>query len=218
MPEVDWTQAKCREVDPEVMFPPTGRAHKKIRNAAKAICRGRDGRNACPVREACRDWAVEVGDYGNGGIWGGLSDRERKTFAATGHDPSLSIVTVDLVIGRPVPKDEGLPRAKEAGGQRPRRTHRANADGAGGRQRGAKKAGRPARQRTGEVVVLSTRRLPSNLGCDTARGVGEDAVAGDLRGRSRRPRKVAAVDQASRSAVRAVAVRRLRVVVDGDIA
>ena len=217
MPEVDWALAKCTSVDPEVMYPPSGRPNKKIRNAAKAICRGRDGRNACPVREACRDWAIEIGDY-NGGIWGGLSDRERKNFSKTGQDPCIVPITVE----RPscvVAKDEDVPGGKEAGRRpRPRRADRANAPGAGGRGKRTKKSGRPARQRTGEVIVLPTRRLPTNHGCPTARGLGEDAVAGDLRGRPRRSREVAAMDTSAGASVRAVAMRRLRVVMDGDIA
>jgi hypothetical protein len=209
VPEIDWTQAKCSG-DPELMFPPTGRAHKKQRQHAKELCRGRAGRAPCPLREACRDDAVAHGDY-NGGIYGGLSDRERKVFVKTGFDAAATVA------GGPINADAGLPGRNEAR-DRPRRVNRADAAGPGGRRGGAKKKRRPARQRTGEVVVLSSRRVPKDHGCSTARGVGEDAVAGDLRGRPRRPRQVAAMGPSTGSPVGAVALRRLRVIMDGDIA
>lgn len=211
MPEVDWTQANCRDVDPEMMFPPSGRANKQLRKEAKAVCRGQDGRNTCPIRELCRDYAVEQGDFWSGGIWGGLSDRERRAYAKKGIDAAAEADS------RPVKQDARTDGRQSKSRDKTRRPDRKNAAGSRGRDRGAKKAGRPARQRTGEVVVLSTRRLPTNHGCDTARGLGEDAVAGDLRGRSRRPRQVAAMGPAPGSAIRSVAVRRLRIVMDGDI-
>lgn len=214
--EPDWTQAKCRLHDPELFFPQSGRANKKQRLAAKAVCRGTNDRVECPVREACRDNAVVGLTLSEGeqreitGIWGGLSERERRAFARTGLDP--------VNAGREVAKDEGLP-ARDQGGDKGRRANRKNAAGGGRRSKsGAKATGRPARKRASQARVLPTRRLPTNHGCATARGVGEDAVAGDLRGRPRRSREVAAMGATARSAIRAVALRSMRVAVDGDVA
>lgn len=63
----DWRErAACRDVDPDLFFP----LSEAEGDPAKAICR------ACPVRRQCRDWAINVGEAF--GIWGGLSERERK--------------------------------------------------------------------------------------------------------------------------------------------
>src|SRR5260221_7404277 len=43
---------------------------------AKKICNGEDGHPICPVREQCRTWAIEVRE--RHGVWGGMTDRERK--------------------------------------------------------------------------------------------------------------------------------------------
>ena len=57
----------CAEVDPELHFPEKGGSAR----AAKRVCR------ACTVRAECLDYALGVGDrlYG---VWGGLSERERR--------------------------------------------------------------------------------------------------------------------------------------------
>lgn len=211
MPEPDWTQAKCLQHDPELFFPPTGRAHKKQRQEAKAVCRGnsRQGLPECPVREACRDHALDA-PFEATGIWGGLSDRERRRFSKDGLDP--------VCAGRQVTED-ARPAADNKGRDKSRRTNRKNAAGGGrGAKPGREKAGRPSRKRTGETRVLPARRLPANHGCPTARGVSEVAASGDLRGRPRRPRQVAALGTTTRSTVRSVAVRGLRVAMDGDVA
>lgn len=62
----DWyDDAACREADTDVFFP----VSESQSDAAKAICA------ACPVREACLEYALEVrpGD----GVWGGLTATER---------------------------------------------------------------------------------------------------------------------------------------------
>jgi len=53
----------CQNVDPDVFFNESGQSRK-----AKAICQ------PCPVRESCRDWAIEHQEIG---IWGGTTTAER---------------------------------------------------------------------------------------------------------------------------------------------
>jgi WhiB family redox-sensing transcriptional regulator len=74
--EDDWQdRAACRGPFATTFYPPTqteGRADRAEREArAKAICR------ACSVRLECLDFALTVREpYG---IWGGLSEAERRT-------------------------------------------------------------------------------------------------------------------------------------------
>lgn len=63
---VDWrTAALCREVDPEIFYPPPGLQPRE----AKAIC----GR--CPALDDCRAFALDTGEVW--GVWGGMSEAER---------------------------------------------------------------------------------------------------------------------------------------------
>jgi WhiB family redox-sensing transcriptional regulator len=72
--EHDWRdRAACSKVDdPELFFPvgETGPAKVQIEKAKK-VC------GSCTVRAACLDWAL----YNDQdiGIWGGLSERERRS-------------------------------------------------------------------------------------------------------------------------------------------
>lgn len=59
-------QAKCLDADPEAFFPEKGGSTRE----AKRICA------ACPVRNDCLDHALEADE--RFGIWGGLSERERR--------------------------------------------------------------------------------------------------------------------------------------------
>ena len=65
--EKNWQdEANCLGVDPDLFFPERGASTRE----AKEVCRG------CVVREDCLEYAL-----GNGekfGIWGGLSERERR--------------------------------------------------------------------------------------------------------------------------------------------
>ncbi|HHC08176.1 MAG TPA: WhiB family transcriptional regulator [Actinobacteria bacterium] len=58
--------ANCRGADPDLFFPERGASTR----AAKAICR------ACSVREECLEFAIVSSE--KFGIWGGLSERERR--------------------------------------------------------------------------------------------------------------------------------------------
>lgn len=61
-------QALCAQTDPEAFFPEKGGSTRE----AKAICA------ACEVREQCLSYAIENDE--RFGIWGGLSERERRRF------------------------------------------------------------------------------------------------------------------------------------------
>jgi WhiB family redox-sensing transcriptional regulator len=63
----EWqSRANCMGVDPDLFFPERGASTRE----AKAVCRG------CVVREDCLDYALANGE--KFGIWGGLSERERR--------------------------------------------------------------------------------------------------------------------------------------------
>jgi WhiB family transcriptional regulator, redox-sensing transcriptional regulator len=63
----DWRKdAACRKLDTAVFFPEDDLGAAK----AKAICA------ACPVREACLDFALITRQ--DDGVWGGLDENERR--------------------------------------------------------------------------------------------------------------------------------------------
>lgn len=59
-------QANCLGVDPDLFFPERGASTRE----AKEVCRG------CIVRGECLEYALANGE--KFGIWGGLSERERR--------------------------------------------------------------------------------------------------------------------------------------------
>lgn len=77
--ETPWAwryDAKCRGEDTEIFFPPRDKAlYKPIADRAKAICLGKDGKPACPVRNQCLKEAIKNDELH--GIFGGMSHRER---------------------------------------------------------------------------------------------------------------------------------------------
>lgn len=65
----DWMHlANCLGIDPDIMFPGRGEGTSQ----AKAVCR------ECCVRAACLDYALTP-PYEKYGVWGGSSERERRT-------------------------------------------------------------------------------------------------------------------------------------------
>lgn len=65
--ELTWMiQAKCLDADPNAFFPEKGGSTRE----AKRIC------GICSVREECLQYALENEE--RFGIWGGLSERERR--------------------------------------------------------------------------------------------------------------------------------------------
>ena len=62
--------ALCAQTDPEIFFPDKGESV----TAAKRVCR------SCEVRAECLQEALDRGE--RFGVWGGLSERERRALAA----------------------------------------------------------------------------------------------------------------------------------------
>jgi WhiB family redox-sensing transcriptional regulator len=60
----------CSDTDPETFFPERGAA-QKLREAL-AVCTG------CEVKAECLEYALEA-PYEKFGVWGGTSERERRT-------------------------------------------------------------------------------------------------------------------------------------------
>lgn len=65
--EQDWQErALCAQTDPEAFFPEKGGSTRE----AKRICQ------VCEVKDACLEYALAHDE--RFGIWGGLSERERR--------------------------------------------------------------------------------------------------------------------------------------------
>jgi WhiB family redox-sensing transcriptional regulator len=77
-PEVPGWQdyALCAEIDGDLFFPEKGGSTRE----AKRVCR------SCEVRAECLDYALEHGDeaWARHGIWGGMSERDRRRLKGTG--------------------------------------------------------------------------------------------------------------------------------------
>lgn len=64
-----WTEdAICAQIDPDLFFPEKGASIQQ----AKRVC------DSCPVRQQCLDAALRNNE--RFGIWGGLSERERREY------------------------------------------------------------------------------------------------------------------------------------------
>ena len=87
-PESDWRQeANSRAIrDPDLFFPvgTTGPALEQIAQA-KSICR------ACPVKKKCLEWALQT--HQDSGVWGGLSEEERRALARRRRSETLLIAS-----------------------------------------------------------------------------------------------------------------------------
>ena len=71
---VSWqSSANCLGVDPGLFFPERGESTRE----AKAVCDG------CSVRVECLDFALDASE--KFGIWGGMSERERRRLRRTRH-------------------------------------------------------------------------------------------------------------------------------------
>lgn len=89
-------RALCAQTDPEAFFPGKGGSTRK----AKRLCVG------CEVRAECLEYALSRDE--RFGIWGGLSERERRRLRPVvdqvGDDPDEpdEVVVARLVAGQPV--------------------------------------------------------------------------------------------------------------------
>lgn len=75
----DLSAGACTVGDPESFFPP-GSSYIYLREieAAKAVCR------SCVVLDDCREWAI-ASEEAEHGIWGGLSEDERRALRRRGN-------------------------------------------------------------------------------------------------------------------------------------
>ena len=71
-------EALCAETDPEAFFPEKGGSTRE----AKRVCVG------CPVRMQCLEYALDNDE--RFGIWGGLSERERRRVKLSRRSEPLS--------------------------------------------------------------------------------------------------------------------------------
>lgn len=69
----DWMMwAACRNSYADAWYPAKGHSNEM----AKRVCTGGENAPPCPVRRKCLAYALANGEQH--GIWGGLSERERK--------------------------------------------------------------------------------------------------------------------------------------------
>lgn len=75
--EQSWQiRAACRGPQAAVFFPPASFERKEDKLAREA--RAKDICRTCPVRQPCLEYAVQIREPH--GIWGGLSEAERRQF------------------------------------------------------------------------------------------------------------------------------------------
>jgi WhiB family redox-sensing transcriptional regulator len=85
---MEWVAAaRCIGEEPELFFPvgTTGYAVEQTERA-KAICR------ACPVIEECLEWSLATAQ--DAGVWGGLSEEERREIRRARRRRASSLVAV----------------------------------------------------------------------------------------------------------------------------
>jgi WhiB family redox-sensing transcriptional regulator len=69
----DWMDdATCRTTDPDIFFPPEETKYARSVHRAKKVCAG------CPVVAECAEYALNHPDHMLG-VWGGMSESERRT-------------------------------------------------------------------------------------------------------------------------------------------
>jgi WhiB family redox-sensing transcriptional regulator len=84
---MDWVhRARCKDEDPELFFPigTAGPAASQIA-AAKSVC------SRCEVRLECLEWAMGTGQ--EAGVWGGLSEDERRSLRRARRRGEIARVT-----------------------------------------------------------------------------------------------------------------------------
>ncbi|MGW1533919.1 WhiB family transcriptional regulator [Streptomyces aureus] len=83
-PAGQWLKSAACKADPEAMFPSSLTTEIEY---AKGYCR------SCPVLELCGQWALEHGE--EYGVWGGLSEAERRSILRRRHKTASRISTDD---------------------------------------------------------------------------------------------------------------------------
>ncbi len=102
MTSYDWRhQAACLDHSSELFFP-IGNSPAALRQteAAKAVCLG------CPVMETCLKWALEAGVSG---VWGGLSEDERRALKRRGERARAKVRTQPANLAYEPPKGREYP-------------------------------------------------------------------------------------------------------------
>ena len=85
--DLAWRElGNCVGVDPDLFF--GGRGDNKSHAAAKRVCAG------CEVRDECLAYALDNGE--RFGVWGGLSERQRRALRPRGRRLHGGPVTADL--------------------------------------------------------------------------------------------------------------------------
>jgi len=80
--QTNWREeAACKGLDTSVFFP----ASDADAGPAKAVCAG------CPVRDLCLEWAIASRQ--EDGVWGGLTDNERRRLRRRRRDAARRQVT-----------------------------------------------------------------------------------------------------------------------------
>jgi WhiB family redox-sensing transcriptional regulator len=99
--DAEWMdQALCAQTDPESFYPEKGGSTRE----AKKTC------EQCLVRAECLDWALANDE--RFGIWGGLSERERRAISKTlqqgpTDEPAIPAAADDTTITPPPTDSEG---------------------------------------------------------------------------------------------------------------
>lgn len=81
-------QAACRGLDVNLFFPTRG----EDTAAAKNVCK------RCAVKNECRDWALANSE--KFGIWGGTSERDRRSTRRTRRTTTINDLTTDDYLTR----------------------------------------------------------------------------------------------------------------------
>ena len=87
----DWrTRSACKDQDPE-LFHPIGTSGPALiqTEQAKAVCR------RCPVIDDCLTWALNAGPNAEFGVWGGMSEQERRALLRRGGLRVLNLATAE---------------------------------------------------------------------------------------------------------------------------
>lgn len=77
--------AACRGLDPELFHPGPGESPA----AARAVC------CSCPVRAECAEWAL-FGRVEHHGIWGGLTELDRRRIRRARRLSAFGVSTVEV--------------------------------------------------------------------------------------------------------------------------
>jgi hypothetical protein len=70
VPSPDWTQARCRTMDPDVFFDEADEKNDVPSPLVLATCR------LCPIQNVCLDWAIATKQ--RHGMWGATTPRQRE--------------------------------------------------------------------------------------------------------------------------------------------